>query len=828
MRISRGLLVFCAVVVGFAAVTKLKFQQQDGGKLTFAGPAVGLGDGHCAATVKLVTGLKGLLDPNDPSRCIVENGKLTITLTVKDSPADEPFKITFTVPNNTKAPPTFSGEGTYKPPVPPVNPDPKPPEPGPTQRPAPNPGFWASLFEQLTGWTLLFVSLFTAAVGLGAWLIVSEIRSRRRPGDFDPPPPSQQPDPAVYPPTRQIEEAPSVLNHRIGTLVNDSWSKADAARTTAERALSAAEDAKPYTDQVARSLRREFEEAIAMRLASWGTGEDLETLSRAFRAQRPTPTGRIGNGNPDEQRLVACVNEWLRNGGGDRKYLLQLASELKLSVHFYAHKDLTRVLNDLTKFAYPFELSESDGGWLWAAVPGSNEQLAVPADVAFFQIGRAPDLLDRLFEGMKAARSGFRFQKFYRPCRLRPSPGDPGMYELVNQGRLLLAGADNPDWPQPPDFQALSRSLAGRTFSGPTIARGLADLLSDVSSRLRTAEDGLAAIREDVKQVKVAGPPRISQPAPAAAKILDRALIEKIDQIDRLKDQNERLKKDYGTLIERIGNLEHDLLEVMDAQSQIRAQPPAGAPGAEPVKRSLEDLLAKIDRRQAMPAVSVQQPQTIIRPPQEVMPTVPDPFAKDPVSNAAENVGASLSIPEAPSTSAAPSPAGAALVPRAASREPRLPEGWRDAVNCSAGPDDDQATEGAFVERLRRLARELARLDPSLTVQLVHLATRDEDFEVHNTAGSTAQQPHCVRCRAPQSWQLAVCVGRTGDAELMVLYPPGAMSQFNYPAGYKGLIDDLRSNNFRISTVQSPARLQLARTGDGSVYSVSQKLRWTE
>src|SRR5262249_19018967 len=153
-----------------------------------------------------------------------------------------------------------------------------------------------------------------------------------------------------------------------------------------------------------------------------------------------------------------------------------------------------------------------------------------------------------------------------------------------------------------------------------------------------------------------------------------------------------------------------------------------------------------------------------------------------------------------------------------------LPEKWSGAVNRLVPDGMEEPTEREFAMRINALAQTLRSLDPALPVRIVHMKYEGGLFEVHDTEEKAGEPPSCQRCDRPQSWQLAVVVGRKNSAELLLFYPPGAISQFKYPPGYQGLIEDPPNGTFyRIGKISNPARL-VSRGIDGIVYAVDRKL----
>jgi hypothetical protein len=84
----------------------------------------------------------------------------------------------------------------------------------------------------------------------------------------------------------------------------------------------------------------------------------------------------------------------------------------------------------------------------------------------------------------------------------------------------------------------------------------------------------------------------------------------------------------------------------------------------------------------------------------------------------------------------------------------------------------------------------------------------------------------CPSCDGQLTFQVAVCVGGEGAPELQVLFAAGDYAPYNYPAGYRQLIQNLPNQQFQIQTVLTPAVLTLVAGNSPAEYAVKYKLQW--
>jgi len=536
-------------------------------------------------------------------------------------------------------------------------------------------------------------------------------------------------------------------------------------------------------------IRREADQLARRSLeATLGPIGDVEQLISLLRDQtmeaREVPLlGAVPLINREGAGAAAVVNRWLSGVGRDRQELLGLARELGLGARLASHKDLTRVFQDLTTFEYPFEETE-DGPWLWVPVPGSAEFWAVPADAAFFGMGAAPTLLDRLFDGMKNASGGFRFRLIYKPCRLRPVAGRPSLYALVEKGALQLDGAPQPDTARPPDYDSLVRGVKPQSVSflgGRSVGRVLADWVNTISAQVTEQSRAVAHLQATIGQLEQ-GARQVSRndprpPAVSISGVRTEDLTRALDLLERRMDQKLEDITKRQSLVSKVAELSRTT-DQKDSTSGARTEPG--------MSKSKAGNLATTS------------------------------------TEASERI--SLNEKALPLTNASAATSRGTAV---------MPEGWQGAIEKAARQPDSEPEvtevprEGLYIQRVMNAAKTLSALDSEARVSVVHLKKHpvDETFEIHETEPSTVNtiELRCKSCNTPQTWQLAVCVGPIGFRGVSVILPQGHFGKGNYASGYVALIDDLSSSSFSIRRIDQPARLELLDAKSG-VYTVKRRM----
>ena len=512
-------------------------------------------------------------------------------------------------------------------------------------------------------------------------------------------------------------------------------------------------------------------QAIADRLAVVVGGDsELRDLATQLRPRQVrSPAVVLSGVPPEEQALLALVNHWLEGGSRDRNELRAAAQELDLDARFYTHKDVSKALMDLGASRFCFEPSEKQGGWLWVAL-GTGEVIALPADVAFFQIGKAPDLLDRLFEGMKGASEAFRFHRFYKACRLRQA-GSMNIYEVASRGILQLDGQPPPSDAQPPDYAALVAARRGnpQEASDVSLANSLRTFITEVADRLQGQETAIQTVSDQLS----------TRASSNLTEMRNRA--EALEQkVEGIESQVRRVAADIGAL-------------------------PAATSPAPPIAASVKEEPVQSTPAPAVPPETAPVPATA---PQAAPPASPPPPPTV------------ITVP--------PDPANERIVPQP---DWYMPPGWqqamREACRLAAGGAEESADSRTYLWRLSLLRKTLAGLEQGVVVRIVHLKNEDDSFYVHDidSMGEEAEEVRCKECASMQSWQLVVGLGERDGMTLSVLLPLGAVYPSKYADGYDNLMENFRNSQFHIREVQQPARL---RKNDRGVYTVPAKMVWSE
>jgi hypothetical protein len=587
----------------------------------------------------------------------------------------------------------------------------------------------------------------------------------------------------------------------IRSWLENAIAKSDSAYSTAARALKIANQAQRAVETVPKGPDEQTVRGIVTAGLERRLGSDSEPSSLVAVAGPPGGTAVPPPADP-EQSLLAVVDYWLELRSRDRAELVRMAEKIGLRTQLYAHRNLTRLFSDITRFVYEFEPSERDGGWLWVAGSDGEEFLAVPTDAAFFQVGKAPDVLDRLFEGMQRASDVFQFRRIFRPCHLRRSPDGSG-YILVKKGCLQLEGDPAPSVPLPPAYNDLLASITAQCAAasgGQPLAETLRTALLGLSESLQRAqadiddlrqqlaqsqkqngklaeiEAALAALRPKLEEILTRAAPA---PAPSAAgeSLVVRALRHQVDA--------------------RIGALEAELLKLRDRLNEVAAKLKEEAP----------------QEGEGRPS----------KPGEKAVPT----SGGEPASGEAAGAGQVEPAVEGREPTA---PAGMAA------ESGKLPEAWREALRTAAlrygsAARSEQVSKAHFLRRLIGLTQVLSdAADPAASpVRIVHLRVQGEEFEIHDTEliPGNSEELLCKRCQVPHCFQLAVCAGTAGDEAVSLLYPLGVLVPSNYPAGYINLVEGLPGTLFLIGDVLQPARLAELQ-GEGRVhYRVLQKLKWS-
>jgi hypothetical protein len=157
-------------------------------------------------------------------------------------------------------------------------------------------------------------------------------------------------------------------------------------------------------------------------------------------------------------------------------------------------------------------------------------------------------------------------------------------------------------------------------------------------------------------------------------------------------------------------------------------------------------------------------------------------------------------------------------------RSQGLPVGWLEVVGrvgVIRGLGEKELSES-----LQKIKLALEELPGGSEIRLVHLMETMGRFRVHDAVTSPQGQVLCRTCDGPRTFQVGICAGEEGANELQVIFPPGDYAPYNYPAGYRQLIQNMPNEQFQIQTVLAPASLMLVPGTSPAEYTVQYKLQW--
>jgi hypothetical protein len=490
---------------------------------------------------------------------------------------------------------------------------------------------------------------------------------------------------------------------------------------------------------------------------------ELAALAEALRLNSREHSFAASPGDPAlEDRLLAVVNLWLKDGiNADRDDLLPLSRKVGLEARFYAHGDSSRIMRDPTTKVYPFVPSDRDGGWFWVELP-DGDSLAVPADIACFRIGKAPDLLDKLLDGMRNPRQGFRFGRFYRACKFRQTEHG---YSLLTRGRVLLNDSSPPgDWRLPPSFEEVQSRMApavhGRFTMGqsPKEAAAIVEFLLGLDARTRRLRDE---------------PP----PSPTLLPPVGRVRLVDEQTLQRLARLDERV------------NAIQSKAQCLEESLRGLAAPGAMASTDLIELRDLRDRVTRLER----------EPETRAPELSPELAQAPSAEASDEASAAPEDLPLSLEPPAPP-------------VPPAPWDESKE---WTSATQEAFANTDPGSP---YPRRLAKLLDSLRLLPDGTDVHLVHLDWAAGGFRVHEDVDDEPLQ--CLTCGSSSQKQFAVSLGKRGEAKIQILFALGVHDSGGYPDGYRMLVPDARGGLFHIRSISVPARLEFnEETGKYGVVS---------
>jgi hypothetical protein len=368
-------------------------------------------------------------------------------------------------------------------------------------------------------------------------------------------------------------------------------------------------------------------------------------------------------------------------------------------------------------------------------------------------------------------------------------------------------GQPSPPGPIPPDFLSLRRQIQS-TAVGPassptlvsvireqmeTLARRLADIENTLNGLMRRPETPISAsqvaglnefvlqsFEKDVRQVEERLAQRFRPQAAAPSPELERTTT----MVEGLRKEFAGIKTQVLDLAERI--------EKVEAERRVRRFK-AASPASNAAERPLPaQALAALEERPpaALPLASPPTPATSPAPVLE-----PRPAATD--------------------TTAAKQPAA---------RSQGLPVAWQEVVGgvgVFRGLGEKELSES-----LQKIKLALEELPGGSEIRLVHLMETIGRFRVHDAVTSPQGQVLCRTCDGPRTFQVGICAGEEGATQLQVILPPGDYAPYNYPAGYRQLIQNMPNEQFRIQTVIAPALLMLVPGTSPAEYTVQYRLQW--
>jgi hypothetical protein len=472
--------------------------------------------------------------------------------------------------------------------------------------------------------------------------------------------------------------------------------------------------------------------------------------------------------------LAATVNHWISSRARHRTDLLELAVLAGVpNAKLATLQDTNQVSKGVSRFRFT-----DDGAWLWAPVPGSEDEFwAAPVDAQLMAMGKAPSQLDEMFEGMENARHGFRFDEIYRPCRLRRSEPNGDNYNLVHRGALKLMGAQSPGGPKAQLFE----TYAEFTRLGQACDSETGKICRLLAAWVWQTEGKFTRFGHEIRQIQE------SSTAPVVAHASPSQ-----DDLRRVQISVQReLDVQRKSIAERLQQLEENLAAV-----EVMRLPTVTTPAVPPPPREPEISYNAIPRP-AAPAVVAH---------------VPSPAA-------------ALKVPVSQPTPPMDFPtARVTAVPLA------LEKKWHDAYLLAMQNPDSMPKNieipppDLYVRRALNLCNSLRAADRSATVLIMHVKkdTSSNMVELHETDESPTGDIVCRVCTEKHTWQLAVAFGATGTNSTWLLFPGGTLGKSNFAPGYSALIEDIPSSMFFMQAGR-PALLRKLAAGK-STFEVSQKM----
>lgn len=637
------------------------------------------------------------------------------------------------------------------------------------------------------------MALGAAAVGLITALVVLilwSIRRRRR----------QQAVVYVKPPS-PIQQKP--IQPLYQKPANDPYSAFDLQQRASEPEVHRA--VRDNSQRIA-ALEQSLSSLLGRPTDEWrrvlGDISDLQMVASLIQPPFARQMDLPGSGR-EETTLVAVVNQWINSGATNRQQMLSMANEIGQEMKLMQHVNVARLLSDVTALgSADFAESVTDGGWL-CCIGHDGLSMLAPADSRLFQSAQDRALLQRMFDGVDSGTGPVQFAQIYRPCRLRIKQA-PNRYEVVQKGLLHLSGQPRPGIPSPRDYLSLRQEIQkpGITVnSAPTLVSVVRGLLEGLLSRLANVENLLNGLTAQ------------SQSPISASRIRD------LDQLTL-------------PLRRELQAVENRLSQEIEQRLRVAVIAPPTAAGSSPtatnilgeqvagMRSLLQDLSARMDRIETdlAPAVRSRMEPTIAPRDGEPVPAV---SARSALASVA---AASVSSSKPPQVIPTDPASATENVEQSPGNGWGLPSGWQEVV---AGIEAFRGlAERDLAESLQKMQMALQQLPGRPDIRLVHLMESMGKFQVHNASMSREGQLFCRACDGPRTFQAAVCGGREGSPELQVLFAAGDYAPYNYPAGYRQLIQNIPNEQFQIRTVLAPAVLTLIAGTPNAEYTVQYKLQW--
>jgi hypothetical protein len=538
-----------------------------------------------------------------------------------------------------------------------------------------------------------------------------------------------------------------------------------------------------------------------------GNVGDLQAISCLVQPRAARHAGHSGLA-PEEQAILAVVNQWISSGVTNREQMLTMATELGQEMKLMQHVNVTRLLGDVTALdAVDLAESITDGGWLYCTGQDGLGMVA-PADTRLFPSAQDRTLLQRMFDGVNPGSGQVQFAQIYRPCRLRIKQA-PNRYEIVQKGLLQLFGQPSPTAPPPPDYLSLRQPIQSRAIrpgSSPTLVSVVREQMESLANRLASMENilnGLSA-RSEV-------PITASRIADLDQFVLTNVQrqVQQIEQ--RLSQQVEQLLKLPAAAAPTAAGPSTTVVRVLGEQ-------------VTEIRKLIQELTMRIDKVETDRTRGARVRATLAPGKQSDEASVQEIVVRNEPTNVADTRVPSSAPGQVSLLTPRVAEGVSTIAEQSAGERRGLPAGWQEVV---AGIEAFTGlAERDLAESLKRLQIALQKLPGGSGIRLLHLMETMGKFRVHDATVSPEGQVVCSSCDGPRTFQVAVCAGEDGASELQVLFAAGDYAPYNYPAGYRQLIQSMPNQQFQIQTVLAPAVLTLISGNPPAEYTVQYKLQW--